>query len=180
MGDEVYKGYTRVSKMLQVYSDYSYIKPGVLERKQVIGTNVHEAIANGNGENLRPRELAYYNSFRRWQVSVDFRPLHKEMRFFDASWRITGQVDAIGTLGNSNELILVDYKTASVPMPKVWILQAHFYHYLALKGGFETLSERVLFVQLSEIHTPKARVYKIEPRFMRLCESIVSLHHYFF
>lgn len=170
------KMYARVTEILQPFNDFSKIDPAVLERKRIIGTNVHKAIDDYIKEDipiLCDEEMGYFRSYLKWAEYVN--PLYSvnEKRFFDDTLMITGAIDAIVSIGESKDLVILDFKTSAVENHTTWPLQAHLYHYLAQKE-FPSLSDRMIFLKLDKKGlVPVAYTYKFQQNTMNQCMQIV-------
>ena len=122
----------RVTEPLSVYFDKSAMRPEVLERASIRGTDVHAAcaayarslpvfVSNGSAP--------YFESFRNWFDRYVRRALFVEAEFSDPSvYGIVGHVDLVAELVDSR-VVVVDYKTP-VAESKTWRAQLACYCYL--------------------------------------------------
>jgi hypothetical protein len=127
--------------------DYS-----ILERKADLGTAVHEAIAahiNGDFCPVSERERGYLDSYLKWEKTVLARSIYSEQRLYHEALRLTGCVDMIAKLGNSDKLYLIDFKCTVAEDPVKWPLQAAFYVFLAQVFGLE-IEKTAYFVRLEK------------------------------
>lgn len=144
------KSYLRVSEILARLQDFGNIDPEVLENKQKIGTNVHEAILSdsiGDYPLLETeRVAAYFGSYERWKNKE--KPNYKMQipRLYCDDLRITGEIDALADFGMKHPT-LCDWKCSATPNPEIWNLQAHFYWYLLKQNGIE-VSDHMKWVNL--------------------------------
>lgn len=127
--DNIKDGYTRVSEIISLFSDFSHIEPHVLANKARIGTNVHKAINEHIelGINLSPlndRESLYFQSWKGWYENQDGRVNHMETRLYDDARMITGCIDGIWV---NTGACLIDWKTSANENPLTWPLQAALY-----------------------------------------------------
>lgn len=126
--------YIRVTEVLDPYFDKSSIPPGVLEKAQERGTEVHDAIEmllKGLGMWISPVYEPYIESFQRWVQATGFcsdNIVCLEHRMFNDELMLTGQCDLICTLGE--ETVLLDFKTSHSPS-KSWPLQLSAYRFLS-------------------------------------------------
>lgn len=179
--EPIREGYTRVTEIFRQWDRFGNICPDVLARKAELGTNVHHAIKahfEGIFYPLSDKESLYFDSFVRWHKLTNPTFHDVEFRMYDDNLMITGAIDALVTLQNSNELILVDYKTSASADHKFWPLQAGFYHMLVKDSG-RPISDRVLFIQLDkEGKMPKVHEYFITPTIMAVCLASLATYRY--
>ena len=163
--EEIKPGYTRVTEILSQWDKMSMIDPTVLERKRVIGTNVHSAIRDyylclpsvlSNEEGG-----AYYQSFLLWNSKVSPLCIASELRLYDDELMITGSIDALMVLPGGGPTVLVDWKCTANPDKQTWPLQGCFYKHLLEVNGHKNLSDKFLFVKLSKLGE-KSTVYEFE------------------
>jgi hypothetical protein len=127
--------------------DYS-----ILERKADLGTAVHEAIAahiNGDFCPVSERERGYLDSYLKWEKTILAKSVHSEQRLYHEALRLTGCIDMIAKLGNSDKLYLIDFKCTVAEDPVKWPLQAAFYQFLAKASGID-LEPTAYFVRLEK------------------------------
>lgn len=174
-----YKGkeYARVSEILQPLTNFGHINPEVLANKQMIGTDVHEAIHSdmiGQFPMPEPVSLGYFWSYQKWMETLKPRIICSEERYYCHDKMITGCIDALISINGSSS-ILVDFKT-SVSESSTWIKQAHLYSYLILSTHkCLTLEPRYLFIQLDKHGAlPKVYEYKHDPRIHNECMQHIS------
>ena len=194
--DEIKSGYTRVSEILNIVPcskkldeqgrpiwefPLQSIDKDVLNRKCLIGTNVHKAINAWYMRDfypLNPEEIGYIDSFNAWKDIVNLHCIESEIRLYDESLKITGAIDMLGTVQGSKNIILIDFKTSSVADPKKWPLQAAFYHHLLTLNNF-SVYENVIFLQLDkEGKMPKCHTYTIDKAMKTLMISTWNLYKY--
>lgn len=190
--DTIKEGYTRVSDILGQWSreaedengraivakkmsgSNQWIDIQVLDNKAEIGTCVHDAIKNhidGVFTPLNGVSESYFDSYLAWEKAANFKLVNREERYYCDKLMITGQVDAIITLPGDELPCIVDFKTSANESPKIWPLQASFYHYLAEESGLK-LSNRMLFIQLSKKgFIPKVYEYTFSKDFWNVCMS---------
>lgn len=168
--------YTRVSTILEPFSDFKNINPQVLQNACDRGTKVHkicEGIMLGLGEYDVSEDIkGYIDSFNHWWGEGK-EVLHVERRFWCNKYFITGQVDLV--MNTEEGLVIVDLKT-SAKSSKTWPIQGSAYHYLASKAGLHI--NKILFVQLRKNgKPPKIHEYKPDIDFFL---SIYNVYKYFF
>lgn len=165
--EKIKEGYTRISTILSLLPSVmgmnednkeiwgfplQTINPEVLRNKCNIGRNVHTAInswANHDFAPLAKSEKGYFQSFCRWQELTQMQPVQSELRLYDDNLMITGAVDMIGKIKNSENLVLIDFKTSATCDNKKWPIQAAFYHHLLTINNF-IVHSTVLFLQLDK------------------------------
>ena len=127
------EGYTRVSEIVGWFKAITLgsIDPGVLKRKALLGTEVHEAIAGfyeGVFVPLDQKAAPYYESFKRWSSCQEMKILKQEERYYNDSLLITGAVDMISDYHGIKHLI--DFKTSATADKKAWRIQGALYTFL--------------------------------------------------
>lgn len=158
--------YTRVTKILQMFCDFSNVHPDVLKNAQNRGIYVHEkcdAIMSNLGRHAVHESWdKYVDSFEKW---LPKRFIDKPKRFFCDDLMLTGECD--GIYEDDCGLVLVDLKTSSSES-KTWVLQGSAYSYLAEKAGYKIA--RIEFVKLSkEGKSPKVFIYKEDFEMFKKC-----------
>jgi len=170
--------YARVSEIISDPSEFAKIPKSVLENKQRIGTNVHEAIKteiDGDFPILQADEVGYFVSFMEWYGALKPRFIETERRYFDEEKRITGQVDGIVMIKGASLSVpmLIDFKTSTTESPK-WVLQAHLYHYLIQKSGL-IIAPRMIFLKLDKDgHLPRVIDYLWSSNTHLKCMSLID------
>lgn len=174
-------GYTRISDILQIYQDFSNIPQDVLRLKAELGTEVHNIIdASFEGLYIQPDSKAsgYVESFEKWKEETGVKVLLHEERFYCDVLKITGKPDAVVQFPNSEDTVLVDFKTTVAENAKFWTLQGSFYHYLCEKNGV-SLGPRMIFLRLDKFgNLPKAHEYLHSNQTLNLCMSALNLYRY--
>jgi len=129
--------YASVTEVLQPWTDFSRIKPEVLEAAALRGTAVHDicaTIARGLPVINTPQEIeGRVISFRRWFDLMVDEVLLVEERLVNTDLGYHGEPDLI-IRAKSKEIILIDNKTP-VQLVKAWQLQCAGYWNLAVKKG---------------------------------------------
>ena len=170
--DTIRSGYTRISSILGQWDTFGHIDTVVLANKANIGTRVHQAIDNYHEGLYAPLDGAssgYFKSYESWEKAVNPRFDRTEERYYCDKLMITGQVDAICLLPGDTKPCIVDYKTSVQESPKMWPLQACFYHYLALQSGLD-LSNRLIFIKLDKLgEMPKIFEYTYTKQLWNVC-----------
>lgn len=171
------KVYARVSDIIRPFVDFSGIPEGILNRKKIIGTNVHKAIKQEiDGEFIAPppEEQGYIKSFNKWRDRRTPTFLESEVRYYCDKKRITGMVDALVKLEGEEKAVLVDWKTSAQESPITWPMQGHLYHYLLTEAGRE-ISPRILFLKLDQDGGwPQAFIYKLNDNTMARCMEAID------
>lgn len=138
-------GYTRVSDVLSPFTDFSHIDKNVLLNAANRGTRVHKYIEL-HLHNLFVADIdedcqPYFESFLQWQADILDKVYCLEDRYYCDDYKITGQVDMIGTFKGSDEQIIIDIKTPQ-SQSKTWRLQTAAYLYLARKNVDPSIKRR--------------------------------------
>ena len=180
--DNIKDGYTRVSSIISLFSDFSHIDAGVLANKAKIGTNVHKAI-NEHIElgitlsQLNEREELYFRSWKEWYENQDGRVCHMETRLYDDARMITGCIDGIWV---NTGACLIDWKTSANENSLTWPLQAALYIELIRlnKDLFDfPIFDTVFFLKLDR-YGKKASMcsYSLSPFHFEVANALVKLH----
>jgi len=173
------KNYTRVTEIVNQFTDFSHIPFEVLENKRNIGSDVHLAIESeeeGFFHIASDLSAGYIESYRRWKDSVKPKFKVMEKRFFDDDLKVTGQVDAIVKVQGLE--FIVDFKTSASANKEVWPLQAHFYWHLTNKNE-EMLDPRVVFIKLDkEGKLPKIYEYEFSLDTWKVCLAYLEVYKY--
>jgi len=108
------KDYIRVSTILGLYTDFSKIKPNVLDYAAKRGTKIHNLCA-AHAQNIWipsvPEDCKrYFDSFRNWFAAQVVRVIYVEKRFYNSVYFYSGQVDFILEM-RTEGVVLVDLKT---------------------------------------------------------------------
>jgi hypothetical protein len=80
-----------------------------------VGDRLHEAIEHflqGEGYELAGREADMMQMFLKWKEEKDFRPFELERKTVSERHKFHGSFDAMGTFGDSKELVICDWKTS--------------------------------------------------------------------
>ena len=143
--DEIIKtGYTRVSKILGMFQDFSHIDPNILKLKCEIGSQVHNAIEAHYKKEFYPtclRAQEYYAGFKNALEGElqNYKPILLEKRFYSEELLLTGRID--GIFENEGKKTLIDYKTSAQANKKVWGLQLALYCMLMKENGIADVSQ---------------------------------------
>jgi CRISPR/Cas system-associated exonuclease Cas4 (RecB family) len=100
-----------------------YGKNGIRECERIkkesgeLGSRVHDAIEaylRGDIPAVNShQETEMLQHFVRWREFSDFRPVELELKVVSERYRFHGTFDALGTFGDSTELVMCDWKTSS-------------------------------------------------------------------
>lgn len=173
------KQYARVSDILKPFCDFSNIDEAVLNNKARIGTDVHKAINDDICEEfpiIFPESHGYLSSYYQWKERLLPSFSLAETRLYCDEKMISGQIDTLVQFKGENGLVLVDFKTSAQESPIVWPMQAHLYHYLLIKNGWNVTS-RFLFVKLDKHgKLPTVFQYCFDPNLRAKCMDAIDLH----
>ena len=171
------KEYARVSEILAPFNDFSAIDPEVLANKCRIGTQVHEAIAAeiaGEFPILAEDSWGYFKSFLRWLDEMNPFFEQSEQRYFSKRYTMTGQIDALVSIGTQLYPTLIDFKT-SAQESTTWRLQAHMYGLLLGESEIKH-QPRYLFIKLDKMGgLPQVFQYKYDSNVMAKCLNAICL-----
>lgn len=141
----------RVTDILKPYTDFSMIRPEVLEHARERGQIVHKycaAFMKGIWLPPPPTECeGYFESFKRWFDQMVDRVLFVEPEFVDEDFGFMGHPDAGLQLKGSTTVVIPDWKTPAAKN-KGWELQISAYVHLAEKNGYQWI-ERCGSLRLS-------------------------------
>jgi len=170
------KEYARVSDVLAPFTNFSGIPPEVLEAKRDIGTEVHGCIEQLINDELpipSKRAKGYLDSFLSWMKQLSPTFTLSEKRFFCDDLMLTGCIDSLLLLPNSDLPILTDYKT-SAQESKTWVMQGHLYYYLLKKNGYH-IGDVMLFIKLNKDGlAPIAYSYRYNSNVYAQCLDAIS------
>lgn len=138
--DHRFNHWPSVTQVLSVFSDFSGIRPDILERAAARGTEVHRicaGIAQGLHIPAIPEDLrGYVYSFCQWFTNVE-EVLLVETRLEDPVFMFHGQPDLVVRLRGDQTPRLIDLKTPA-SLGKLWSAQVSAYARLyALHSGEE-------------------------------------------
>lgn len=182
MGDEDFwwhegKKYLRTTAAIKKDKEFDRIPSAVLHHKQILGTNVHQAIDDDlRGDlplGLMPGCIGYFQSYRSWRDGVNLSIVQNEQRYFDDELMLTGCIDLLAMLPYEDTPVIIDWKTSAAESPS-WILQSHLYGYLLSKNNITT-SKRYIFVKLHPLGaSPDIFEYLYSPESYRDALSCVK------
>ncbi len=166
--------YARVSSVIKPYSDYDFDSCPFSKRKAIIGTDVHQAIAEDISDSFpspSTEAMPYYDSYEAWKKCINPIFIQSEARYFCDSLMITGQIDCV--IRVEEEEVLVDFKTSSNESP-TWEMQAHLYYHLLTNAG-KLISPRIHFVKLSPFgKLPQVFIYHFSTNILTKCMMAVE------
>jgi hypothetical protein len=110
-----------VTQILDPFSDFSMIRPEVLEHKRLIGTAVHKAIELDvadelDGDSIDPVWGGYFNGWLKFKAESGFVMEASEQQVFHKTLHYAGTLDLLGGLPKAGD-ILIDTKTCAM-LPK--------------------------------------------------------------
>lgn len=172
------KQYARVSDIIRPFTNFSHIDPKVLERKALIGTSAHEAIAEDIAEQFPSpahAALGYFGSYLQWKKHLNPIFVQSEQRYFDEDKMLTGQIDALIKFHKTEMTpILVDFKTSASECEETWRMQAHLYAHL-LNCNKVPIARRFLFVKLQKDGSfPQVYPYQFDPNIYAKCMGAID------
>ena len=129
-----------VTTVLSPFSDFSMIRPDVLQRAAERGTRVHAACAAfTSGQfawGLEQGDWPFFDSFSIWATEVDPLFLSIEQEFVDEKLGYMGHPDTIIRYPGDKGLTVIDYKTP-LSVSKTWLPQIAAYAHLARNYGYD-------------------------------------------
>lgn len=171
----------RVTKPLQAWSDFSRIKPEVLEYAAARGTMVHSmcaAILKGLFVPVIPEADGYIQSFTIWRDQYVDRVYFIEEEMIDEKLGIVGHPDA-GVQLKDGRNVVPDWKTPAI-VSKTWPLQTAAYLHLAKLKYPDVKWDGPMALQLRQNGSAaKATVYENSDRDFALYLQALNLHRYF-
>lgn len=148
MQDTIATGFTRVTEVLERYSDFSNVPEHHLKNASDRGSRVHD-FCDLYARNLLIEEVdedckPYFNAFKSWFDNYVDRVVMTEQRLNCPHYRISGKPDLVVEM--QGEPVLIDLKTPQT-VSKTWRLQTAAYRYL-LEHFTELNIKRTLVLQL--------------------------------
>lgn len=178
--EDIKKGYTRVSTIINQWDLFGHIDPNILENKRQIGDEVHEAIwcyFSGHMPILEERSQKYFDSFKAWVEVTNPKIIAKEQRYYNDKMMVTGAVDLLVESDNGKVQVL-DFKTSASASRGSWQLQGAFYHHLAKSDSHE-MAQSVQFVQLKKDGSlPTIHEYKITKEIWQTALAALMTYRY--
>lgn len=153
-----------VTEVVGAFSDYSAVRPEVLENAAQRGRRVHSGCAAYARKLpvlcLKPEDAGYFESFKQWFDAYVARVFFVEKRFACGVFGITGMVD-LGCGLIDGRRVIVDHKTPAGES-RTWRGQVAAYKYLAEKAEGVRF-DGIMALQLDGKGGPaKGRVYDEE------------------
>lgn len=179
---EKFLGYTRVTEILSRFTDFSHIQPSVLANACDRGSRVHHFcemyVKNLLIEPVDDDCKPYFNSFVAWFDELVEEVIESEQRLFCDEWKITGQIDLILKLKNTDTLYIVDIKT---PQQKAdsWTLQTAAYKHLVESNSDLKIDYRGCLMLNRHGGFPKMIGYPSHEKDLDLFFSACKLHKFF-
>ena len=123
-----------VTQILSPWSDFSGIRPEVLEKASVRGTRIHLACSNYASGFMIPSftegDEPYFQSFQRWFDSTVEKVISVEMEYRCPVYQFQGHPDLVCVIkGDTTKISVVDLKTPRSISPS-WRLQLAAYAHL--------------------------------------------------
>lgn len=145
--DLILPGYTRVTEPLQGFSKYDLIDPVVLDNAKDRGTRVHKACEMHAKGLLFDMCMVdddcknYVECFKKWFDDNVSDVIFTERRFYDDEYKLTGCVDLVAMLKETQEVALIDIK-ATYSVGLSWSLQTAAYQ-MMLDNSSVLISKRM-------------------------------------
>lgn len=180
--DEIPPGYSRVTEILESYSNFQGIPPSVLAHAADRGERIHRYCE------LYSRSLLidepdleckdYVDSFIRWFDYSVACVIHSELRVNSIKYRLSGKFDMLVILKGDTEMTLVDIKSPQYPSI-TWKLQTAAYRIL-IREELGINAHRRMCLSLDK-HGGHARVHEHlkHDRDERLYLNALELHRFF-
>ncbi len=182
-GQDIKPGYTRVSDFCARYEDFSSVDPDFLQSRADVGTHVHSAIRCYMSDvsfKLTEEEQLYFDSWLSWYKEQGSPAvIHEEERMYCDKWMLTGAIDGILIIPDTDIKMIVDWKTSSSVNNDMWPLKGAFYHYLVKKNNLCDISDMVYYLKLSKTGG-KARIcqYEISDYLKSLVQATMLTHRF--
>jgi len=184
MSEEIKTGYLRVTECLSKYNDFSKIPPRVLKNACDRGTKVHNycfMYAKNEWFPTPDEPIAgFVDSFIKFFDEMVDDVIALEERYYDNNLKITGAIDAVVRLKNSNVPVIIDYKTPASES-KTWKMQLSAYKWLYDNNlnVKEKSGRRIALMLKKDGSFPKVIEYT-SPNDWELYKSALMLHRYFY
>jgi hypothetical protein len=174
--EDIREDFTRVTSVLEAYTDFSSIPEEVLDKACKRGTEAHAAIETFLKYGYESNNI-FLESYMKWHNIMKPSNCIPERRIYNEEYKLTGAVDMICKL--DGQWCLVDFKTP-VSKSKTWLPQVAAYKWLCDMEG-ETPISRILVLQIDRKgKMPKVTEYTDEyEKGIRLYQSALELHRYF-
>lgn len=182
--DTIPKGYTRVTAVLETFTNFDSILPHVLENATERGSVIHE-FCEYHALNLfvdePPEKCKFYiESFKKWFDEMVVKILCTEKRVNHDKYLVSGQFDLICQLKGdaSGTWTILDYKSPQVKS-KTWQIQTAAYMLLAEEILNIKISRRMALMLDNEGKKAKCVEYTDHENDKKLFLSALSLHKFF-
>lgn len=182
--DSIPKGYTRVTAVLETFTNFDSILPHVLENATERGSVIHEfceyhalsLFVDEPPENCKP----YIESFKKWFDEMVLEIYSTELRINDGDYRVSGQFDLICRLKGDNpgQWTVIDFKSPQVKS-KTWQIQTAAYMLLINKNLHIHVTRRMALMLDNEGKKAKCVEYTDHENDINLFLSALSLHKFF-
>jgi len=169
--EEKFEGYTRITEILSPYMDFSHIETRV---HRYCDLYVKNLLIEPVDEDCKP----YIDSFIDWFDFIVDEVIQSEQRLFCDRWKITGQIDLILKLKNTDATFLVDIKTQQQKSSS-WALQTAAYKYLVEDSSTQKITHRGCLMLDSNGQVPTMIEYKYHKRDIDFFSLAYKLHKYF-
>lgn len=134
------KDYPSVTQILKIWTDYSKVRPNVLEHGAYRGTEVHKSCAAiAKGLWLPPPEeelIGYIASFNNWFLRLVTEVIFVEKELIDENLCYKGHPDLLVRMKGVNGLVLPDLKTP-IALQKTWKIQIASYWNLCVVNDYD-------------------------------------------
>lgn len=175
-------GYTRVTDVLNPYSDLCAIDPDVVAKAAERGTRVHkfcEMYALGLFLTDIDEDCNnYFQAFKNWFDGCVEHVIHCETRCNSAQYKLSGAFDLIVVLRGDTRATLIDIKTPDVAK-KSWQLQTAAYQMLALECLQLDVDRRMCLMLPKNVGTSKIIEYTDHARDQELYLQALQLFRFF-
>jgi len=180
--EKIRDGFTRVTKPLSLFNNFSNIDPAVLSRACDRGTKVHGYCALYAETNYFPEPdeaiRGYLTSFQQWFDGMVDEVVLVEWRGYSEALRLTGAVDLIAKLRGDDCLTIIDYKTSQA-ISKSWALQTAAYKFLVEENTELKIGRRIALQISKDGKPPKVTEYTNDKQDWALYKAALALHRYF-
>ena len=182
--DTIPKGYTRVTAVLETFTNFDSILPHVLENATARGSVIHDfceshalsLFVDEPPENCKP----YIDSFKKWYNEIVMEVFSTEQRVSHPGYLISGQFDLICRLKGDPEncWTILDYKSPQVKS-KTWQLQTAAYMILAEEILGVKITRRMALMLNKEGKQAKCVEYTDHQNDKKLFLEALALHKFF-
>lgn len=182
LGDYIPPGYTRVTEILDAYTDFNGVPPAVLAHAAERGERIHRycelyslsMLIEEPDEECKP----YVDSFIRWFDYSVACVIHSELRISSKKYKLSGKFDLLVKMKGDTELTIVDIKSPQTKS-STWQLQTAAYRFLLREELKINAHRRICLIVDNEGGNIRVVEYSNHDLDERLYLNAFELHRFF-